>query len=285
MAIIGYRVIYEFSAVGDQNAGWSEQYWQPASTLQSAIAQGLALQPYRLACLSDNVSMPYMRVAAYPGGTRLATILNLLKNPGVSVWGGQAASASNPVAKGLLYLSSTSGQQTHQEFGGIPSSNWGANGAYVPGGGFMSTFNAFLTQLNRLGFCIRKTSETAPFNKQDVTAIAATGAITVPTNGFGTGNLVNLTGMPSGYGLDGVFKVISNDGSNFMLKGLTPPGVAVQPLKKSYAQLYSSGLSPIGVNTTLIAAGFLPSAITRSSKHNVGRPPNPATGRRKVRKK
>ena len=187
-----------------------------------------------------------------------------------------------------MRLIATTGQYTRQWIGGIPNSNFGANGSWLPGGPFKTAFNAFLKALTDNNFCIRKVNNPTPappnqggYLKQPILSISIPGVINAPANGIPVGALVYVGRVKSGYGLRGFWRVATNDGANITLQGWVPSTTQIPNTKAQYIQLYAYTYPAIAVNPAKPTNINLINTILRSGKHAVGRPKNPSTGRRK----
>ena len=117
--------------------------------------------------------------------------------------------------------------------------------------------------------------------KQPILSISTAGVISAPNNGIPINALVYVGRVRSGYGLRGFWKVATNDGSNITLLGWTPSPTQIPNTKQQYIQLYQYAYYPIVQAVGVGSSPLVQSTIIRASKHAVGRPKNPTTGRRK----
>ena len=281
-------ITMQFLASGDQVAGWSETYYSSAGTTLSAYSIASSLVAFRCSCMSSSVSLPWVRLVPQPLGSGIPVLVNCQKDPNFQSAGTISGFADLQVVKGLLRLVATTGQSTRQPFGAIPSSQFGSNGQFTNGGQFKANFNAFLAALVTNSMCIRKVNNPAPappnqggFFKQPILSISIAGVISAPNNGLPIGALVYVGRVKSGYGLRGFWKVATNDGSNITLLGWTPSPTQIPNTRGQYIQLYGYTYPSIAANPTNQPNLALISTILRASKHAVGRPKNPTTGRRK----
>lgn len=286
------QLSYEFEALGDQDAGWAEDYWLNPSGSSTPYAVAIAMSAVRVLSLSSSVNMPYCRIQPIPIGSGVPILLNLRKESGASSIGTQSVAADYQTLKGLLRLVSATGLYTRQWMGGIPGTCFGANGQYTPTASFKTALGTFLNALSNFGFCIRKLNPgvvTMPpqggLQKQPILSISAAGVLSAPNNGMQPGQLVYVGRVQTGFGLAGFWKIATNDGSNITLSGWKPPGVVVPNTRSQYIQNYQYMYPPIALNTSIIGSGLPISKISRAGKHAVGRPKNPTIGRRKKRVK
>jgi hypothetical protein len=282
VATLGYKITFEFATIQDLNLGWSESFWNNNGTLAGAIN---AIQPVQLARMNlcpPSITNTFIRVSAYPFGSRLAAVLNVSKNQN---WYDNGQYGSNATqsgwVKGLMRLVGSSGAYTRQWLGGIPDNVTNNQAQYVSSPAFKAALSAFFGALATNGFCVKKQLETAPNVKFRIVSVSAAGVFSVPNNTFGTSGSVTITGIPKGFGLRGTWPIATNDGSNVTLLGITPPGVIVPGNRKSFAQLQGYGLTPIATNGSLLSQNFLLNVIQRVTKHNVGRVFGQPSGRRK----
>ena len=281
-------VTFDFSAQGDQIAGWSETYYSSASTTASAYILASKLNQARAGCLSNSVSLTYCKLTPLPIGSGVPLLINCATDPNFTSMGALTQYADFSVVKGLMRLVSTVPNFTRQWLGGIPSFNFTSNGAFNNGGPFKTAFNAFLKALTDNSFCIRKVNNPVPtppnqggYYKQVIQAISVAGVLTVPNSALNPGDLVYVGRTAAGYGLRGFWHVQSVVDPLVTLQGVVLAKTPVPVTKTNYIQKYVFNYPLIAVNPAKPNNINLINTILRSGKHAVGRPKNPSTGRRK----
>jgi hypothetical protein len=286
-ALVAMKFSLCFEALGDKDSGWTESYYSTAaSDPGTATALAVKLAGARVACMQNNVTLPWCRTTLFPVGTSTSQLVSFKNNQGGGSPGALVSNGEAPVVKGLLRLVNTLGTYTKQPFGGIPAANFGINGVFIPGNAFTGTFFAFIAFLAANGFCTRKQIQgTAPFpgggpnQKYLISAVGPGNLVTVPLSGFTVGQNIKLGRCPRGFGVNKTWKVSSVAGTTYQFYGFPALAAAIPLFPASYAQLIQyqfSPIQPVGTGNLVFQT-----AVLRQSQHKPGRPTNPATGRRK----
>lgn len=282
-----FKSTFNFAVTQSLTGGWSESYYWSGSTLNAAQTAATALLAVRTQLMQSPAVCQSIRITQFPGTFR--TVLKYY--PPGSDGQGIATTANGPAPvwiKGMLRLVGTNGQYTNQWLGGPPYNIVGQNGSYTPTAQFSGYLRTFLSTLAGQWYIKKVTQGIAggvnsAYAKQIGVTIAGAGVLTCANHGFTSGQLVSVGRWPDGSGINGIWPVTVISANTFTLNGWTPPATLPNPTKSSYVQLYGWTFTAIGSNTGLAANGYLPCAIVRITKHDIGRPRDQYIGRRKHR--
>jgi hypothetical protein len=266
-----FRVSYIWKLLQDRTAGWSENFWNLAADLQTALQETKDLYPFLKALHGVQSVCTKARTARVDGPREsLPTRFTDAPQPPADTFD------SDYVTNALL-LENTGAPEgiTRQWVGGIPDTQISKGGFMVLTKDYIPLANAFYAQLaskdNHWG--LRIIDQFAGVF-QHIEAVTDAGILTMPGHGIGQGDIVELQikGVKSPTPLNGNRKVKGIDANTLAL--LPVPYLPGQPYSGAgFARLLQYTYPTVNSTKFIFA-----------TKHNRGRPIDVLSGKTKKKR-
>jgi len=286
-----FKIAYRVTMQSTKGAGWSMNFWHPASDWTKARSAALALAPALWNLMGSTAFLPSYRISQvgvfravqnilYPGGTVLST------------FNGDADYPSSALLI-KLYGTATTNYATEQWIRGIRDEALTKGGIWAPANS-PQTVNAFTVFCNVLvaqGFSLRCLDQTTT-GQPVLNFNYSLGTFTTPNNtnpiiNPGAGNYVRIKGMGKGSPANGVFAlswvIPTLPATPFaQIPGWIPSTYAPTKVPKKPLCTQQVYIYPL-VNNSAGSVSGLGGDIIRGTSHKTGRPTEVLSGRRKAR--
>lgn len=251
--------------------GWSENFWNSASQIDTAAAQAATLAPLLDSCHGVPAYLSNYRVSD-ADNFRNVQVFNTNGKPG-SIPSNPGYQADFVTTAALLLIKSNLGYITRQWMRCTLDSNVTKGGVWTPFGTWQTNFKAFVGGLLAGNWSLRKLNPAVP--AKIIVGVSAAGVVNVLAHGFTEGQRVRISRVKSTIttNINGIWKIHVVDPDNFTLNGYLPPTGVAFGTRTATARLQSYIYDKI---TSCV--------VDRATKHATGRPFGLLTGRRKTRK-
>lgn len=266
-----YRVSIRNVQVADQTGGYSENFWNSATSDSSVTDRTQKMAEKLWNCKGFGANIPSARISAID----LFRQVFKLQLGLTSVPSGSPYSADALTTKILLEMSGDNPKQiTRQWLGSIPDNSVALGGRYQGTSNFISNFNAWVgVMAGGNGWCMSKQDPNVP--KVNVSGITGLGVVTtVVDHGIVTNDRVRLSRVKEPNTVNGVYRIIKLSNNSLQLVGFIDPGDSITVRDSTTIQKQVRVLVEIRKITPL-----------RVSSHKVGRPFDLSSGRAKIRRR
>jgi hypothetical protein len=265
-----FRVTYFNQVQQTLLGGWSENFWHGSPDLAVVISRAEALKPIIDQLHGQEVVLQSVRISD-AANFRDVTIL-----PGAAVSTATVTGANTTdyvTTSALLKVKSVDNYVTRQWIRGVRDSAVGFDGAWKPGGTYLTDWKKFLAEIAAAsnGWSLRVLDRAVP--KKIIQAITGAGVVTVPGHGYADNAIVRISRVKGDVRANKVWRIQRIDADTFSLIGWVALAVPIPYQGSGTVRLQ-----------TFIYKAITEAVVVRATSHKTGRPFGLLGGRRRVRK-